>query len=77
MQKELFFTVLVFLGIKTYSIAQCAMCRAVVEANLEAGGTSGAGLNHGILYLMVMPYIGVAIFALFYYFQKKRKAIDA
>ena len=37
--------------------SQCAMCKAVVEANLEAGGTKGAGLNDGILFLMSMPYI--------------------
>ena len=50
--------------------AQCAMCKAVVEANLESGGSVGTGLNEGILYLMAMPYIAVMIFGLFYYFQK-------
>lgn len=36
------------------SNAQCAMCRAVVES----GNPSQAeGLNTGILYLMVFPYL--------------------
>lgn len=57
--------------------AQCAMCKAVVEANLEAGGSAGAGLNDGILYLMAMPYISILLFCLFWYFQNKKvKQVD-
>jgi cobalamin biosynthesis protein CobD/CbiB len=48
--------------------AQCAMCKAVVES----GGESQAeGLNSGILYLMVFPYLLVG--ALFYFIIKKRR----
>lgn len=54
------------------SFAQCAMCKAVVEANLDAGDTKGAGLNDGILFLMSMPYIAVLLFGVFYYLQKKK-----
>tara|TARA_B100000214_G_scaffold117821_1_gene83166 strand:- start:53 stop:211 length:159 start_codon:yes stop_codon:yes gene_type:complete len=43
------------------------MCKAVVEANLEAGGSAGAGLNHGILYLMAIPYIAILFFSLAYF----------
>ena len=50
--------------------AQCAMCKAVVEADLEAGGSKGAGLNDGILYLMAIPYLAIFCFGIFYYFQK-------
>ena len=58
-------------------LAQCAMCKAVVEANLESGGSAGAGLNNGILYLMAMPYISILLFCLFWFFQnKKTKAIN-
>ena len=64
------FTVLIFT--KTIN-AQCAMCKAVVEANLKDGGSAGAGLNDGILYLMAMPYIAILIFAIFYFLQKKEK----
>lgn len=53
--------------------AQCAMCKAVVEANLKQGGSAGAGLNEGILYLMAMPYIAVISFAIFYFLQKRDK----
>ena len=53
--------------------AQCAMCKAVVEANLKEGGSAGAGLNEGILYLMAMPYIAVLLFGIFYYLQQRKK----
>jgi len=53
--------------------AQCAMCKAAVEANLKDGGSAGAGLNEGILYLMAMPYIAMFLFATFYYLQKRKK----
>jgi len=53
--------------------AQCAMCKAAVEANLKDGGNAGAGLNEGILYLMAMPYIAILLFGVFYYFQKTKK----
>ena len=51
--------------------AQCAMCKAVVETNLESGDTKGLGLNNGILYLMAIPYIAALVFAILYYIQNK------
>lgn len=38
-------------------VAQCPMCRMSAESNLQNGGTAGAGLNKGILYMLAMPYI--------------------
>lgn len=35
--------------------AQCAMCRAVLES--EEGGQTAKGINNGILYLMIFPYL--------------------
>lgn len=49
---------LIVLAIFFYSAfakAQCAMCRAVIESG---GDTKAAeGLNDGIVYLMIFPYI--------------------
>ena len=40
--------------------AQCAMCKAAAESNLEKNPTSIArGLNSGILYLMAVPYLAI------------------
>lgn len=35
--------------------AQCAMCRAVIES--EENGEVAKGINNGIMYLMVFPYL--------------------
>jgi len=60
--------VLLFLILSNISNAQCAMCKAVVES----GDLSEAeGLNTGILYLMVFPYILVG--TLLYFIIKNRK----
>lgn len=50
--------------------AQCPMCKMAAESNLNGGGTKGAGLNTGILYMLSMPYV---LMAVFYYIYRKRK----
>ncbi len=46
----------------TEAVAQCAMCRSTLENNYSAGNPGiGAGINTGILYLLVMPYLAVMI----------------
>jgi hypothetical protein len=58
--------------IQTATYAQCAMCRATVENNVSNGDTSvGAGLNFGILYLFVMPYLLAAVIGYFWYKNAK------
>ena len=74
MSKNSTFNILLYLSIVLISQntnAQCAMCKAVVEANLESGGSIGAGLNDGILYLMAMPYISMIVVGLIWYNLKK------
>ncbi|MBK9285556.1 MAG: hypothetical protein IPM51_14740 [Sphingobacteriaceae bacterium] len=39
-------------------IAQCAMCKQAAETSLKSDPNSVArGLNSGILYLLLMPYL--------------------
>ena len=49
------------------SEAQCAMCRAVLES--EESQITAKGINNGIVYLMVIPY--VLIGGLAYYIYRK------
>ena len=51
------------------SLAQCSMCRATVANNVSNGDQIGlaAGLNNGILYLFVAPYLLVGLIAFFWY----------
>ena len=37
--------------------AQCPMCKMAAESNLKDGGTAGKGLNKGILYMFLTPYL--------------------
>jgi len=73
MKNRVIFCFLVFMTFATKLKPQCAMCKAAVEANLKDGGSAGAGLNEGILYLMAMPYIAMLLFGILYYFQKRSK----
>ncbi|OOG77509.1 hypothetical protein [Algoriphagus sp. A40] len=76
MKRKYFLLVIFFLVFQVSSWAQCSMCRASVENNVSNGETTiGAGLNNGILYLFVMPYLMAAVIGfLWYRTAKKRKA---
>lgn len=52
--------------------AQCAMCRAVLES--EADLSQAKGVNNGIVYLMMIPYILVAITGFYIYKTYKKKS---
>ena len=52
--------------------AQCPMCRMSAEKNLEEGGTMGAGLNKGILYMLLMPYMLVGTIGVLWYRNRKK-----
>lgn len=54
-------------------MAQCPMCRIAAESNLKAGGTSGAGLNAGILYMLAAPYLLVGTIGYFWWKNNRKK----
>ncbi len=65
--------ILLFLAtLMNQSYAQCAMCKSVVESNIDGGSAIGSGLNDGILYLMAMPYLSLAIVAFAWMRYNKR-----
>lgn len=56
--------------------AQCAMCRGSVESTMGNGRNNvGIGLNTGIMYLFVMPYLIFAVVGYLWY-RNSRKARD-
>lgn len=61
---------IVFLFLVTNVDAQCAMCRAVLES--DADGSAAKGINNGILYLMVFPYLLVGVIGYFIYKSRKK-----
>lgn len=66
------FLFIAFFFISLATNAQCAMCRAALEGE---GNTSKAqAVNDGIVYLMLIPYILVALigFAVYRIYRKKK-----
>ena len=52
--------------------AQCAMCRATLENNVSNGNIGiAAGINIGILYLFVAPYLAVGVLGYLWYRTSK------
>lgn len=82
---RIFFTGLMILTlsiITTDAYSQCAMCRATVESNVGTGSTDsesqvGAGLNTGILYLMLIPYVLVGTVGFLWYKSNRQKKAKA
>jgi len=61
-----------FILMPMINFAQCAMCRTQVVNNVSHGDTSlAAGLNLGIIYLFVTPYIAIGIVAFFWFKNAK------
>lgn len=56
------------------SMAQCAMCRGTVESSMGNGRNNvGVGLNTGIMYLFMMPYLLVAVIGYMWYRNSKKE----
>ncbi len=62
---------LFLIGYTTIAQAQCAMCRASLET--EDSGNKAEGINNGIVYLMVFPYILFIVIAFAIYRVMKKK----
>jgi len=55
-------------------VAQCAMCRATVENNVNNGEIGIAGtLNFGILYLFAAPYLVAMVIGVLWYRNSKKQ----
>lgn len=71
MKKKLLFLVLTLLFLNSYS--QCAMCKAVVE---NGDNKMAEGLNFGIVYLMVFPYLILIVGVVLYMRNRKKRTSE-
>jgi hypothetical protein len=72
MKKVILLVILFALLQITEVSSQCAMCRSTLENNYSAGNPGiGAGINTGILYLLVMPYLAVMVLGYLWYRSSK------
>ncbi len=70
MKTKIFIILILLFLVVIPAEAQCAMCRAVLES--EEGGEAAKGINNGIMYLMIFPYILVAGVGYAVYRNRKR-----
>jgi hypothetical protein len=75
MKKLVVFIIVMFLFLNIDLVAQCPMCKMAAESNLKNGGTAGKGLNAGILYMLLTPYLLVGGLA-FWWFKNRKKVIE-
>ena len=64
--------VLLFILITQLVNAQCAMCKAVVE---NGDNKMAEGINTGIIYLMIFPYLFLAL-GIYLFFRRYKKNKD-
>ncbi|NBP70790.1 MAG: hypothetical protein EBU52_18875 [Cytophagia bacterium] len=74
MKKSISLILLLILSVSEV-MAQCAMCRTQLENNVSNGSPGiAAGINTGILYLLVMPYLAIMILGYFWYKSSRKNA---
>jgi uncharacterized membrane protein len=47
--------------------AQCAMCTGQVETSTNAGSSVALGINKGVLYIFMMPYLVIGTLLYFWW----------
>lgn len=70
MKLRFFLLAIVLLMVPSLAEAQCAMCRAVLESSENQ--STAEGINNGIMYLMVFPYLAIGGIAFFVYRSYKK-----
>lgn len=78
MKKAIIFLFIIFLSFtfspKAYS--QCSMCSVNAEMSVKNGNTQGKGLNTGIIYLLVIPYLLITAVGVLWYLSYRKKAVE-
>lgn len=67
------FIVLCAVSVSNTAHAQCAMCTVSAEQSVKNGNTQGKGLNSGILYLLVIPYLLISGMGILWYVKYRKK----
>lgn len=54
--------------------AQCAMCQATAESSRDAGSANSDGINKGVLYLFLTPYLLIGTVGYFWWKARKKQS---
>ncbi|RYD99133.1 MAG: hypothetical protein EOP54_05285 [Sphingobacteriales bacterium] len=79
MRKNIFFILFAF--VLTFMVssnvsAQCAMCTINAEQGVKNGNTQAAGLNTGVIYLLVIPYLLATVVGIIWYKKYRKKNVE-
>lgn len=74
MRSKVIFTFILLVLVSVDVEAQCAMCRAVLES--ESSQSAAEGINDGIMYLMIFPYLLMGGVAYMIWRSRKKKRLD-
>jgi hypothetical protein len=66
---------LVLLVVAHVTFSQCAMCTEIADEATKNGNSAGDGINKGVLYLFLSPYLIVATIG-FIWWRSRRKALQ-
>lgn len=50
----------------------CSMCAGVTETSTQAGASAAAGINKGVMYIFMMPYLIIGTIWFFWWRAKKK-----
>jgi hypothetical protein len=73
MSKKIFLVAIGLLLGSQGLLAQCVMCKANAESSLNQGSSAAAGLNSGIEYILIMPYLLAAVIGGAFYYNYRKK----
>ena len=68
----LFFVLLLLVIAYLPANAQCAMCAGQVETATNAGSSVALGINKGVLYIFMMPYLIMGTLGYFWWRGRKK-----
>ena len=71
-----FIVLLIVIIAHSPSQAQCAMCAGQVESATDAGSSVALGINKGVLYIFMMPYLIMGTIGYFWWRGRKKNMAE-
>lgn len=73
---QIVFTIALLVITVSPALSQCAMCTAVADEAAKNGSSAADGINKGVLYLFLTPYLIVATIG-FIWWRSRKKAQES
>ena len=73
LQQSIFFFILIVILNANSLFSQCAMCQATAENSIAEGSTQALGLNFGVMYLLLLPFMAVSLLGFLWYLHNQKE----